>query len=193
MNAQAKIAPHDGRHRFTRDEVARMALLDVFNGRVELLNGEIIDKPSEGVLHQDLRGWLVARLYGHMSGKTQDLRVETNGPLRLADEEEPEPDIYVRPSAKPLAAVRAEDVLLLIEICQTNTKRDFEVKPPIYAAHGIRDYWLIDLEARETIVRRGPRSDGSWIEQRTYLADEPIGALLIPGFAFRLADFGTAP
>jgi Uma2 family endonuclease len=180
----------DGRHLFTRKDALRMWEIDLFEGRrFELLNGDIYDMAWEGTFHQTLRDEINDALYRHIILNNLPLRVSTNGPLRLADRQEPEPDTYGRPAGVPLDDVDGPAVLLAIELCLTNRERDIDIKPPIYAAHGVRDYWLVDLDAWRTVVRRGPQPDGSWAETKIYEPNETVEALLIPGFRFTLDDY----
>lgn len=40
---------------------------------------------------------------------------------------------------------RPEDILLLIEVCDTSFSRDRRVKVPLYARAGVAEVWLIDV------------------------------------------------
>lgn len=46
------------------------------------------------------------------------------------------------------------DVLLLVEVAKTTLGRDRDVKGPLYARHGITEYWLVDVGAGAVIVER---------------------------------------
>lgn len=189
MNQPVQIVHETGKHLFTRHEALRMWEADVFNGRrFELLNGEIYLMPGKGFPHQGLRERLLNQLITHFALNRLPLIAGSNGPIRLGDYQEPEPDIYVRPAEMPLDQVGGPEALLVIEICVSTQEKDFEIKPPIYAVHGVREYWVIEPEQRRTILRRGPQADGSWAEEREAPAEEPITALLIPGFAMTLAE-----
>jgi len=189
VNQPVQIKHETGKHLFTRHEALRMWEADIFDGRrFELLNGEIYLMPGEGFLHQGLRERLLANLYSHIVRNDLPLIAGSNGPIRLGDYQEPEPDIYVRPAELPLDQVGGPEALLLIEICVSTQEKDFEIKPPIYAAYGVRDYWVIEPERRRTILRRCPQADGTWAEERDVPAEEPIAALLIPGFVMTLAE-----
>ena len=79
----------------------------------------------------------------------------------------PDPDIVV--SMKP-GSQRYFDVTgaaLLVEVSRTTVRRDLRVKRDIYAAAGVPEYWVVDVEKR--LVHRfwNPR-DGA------YQAVEPI-------------------
>jgi len=44
-----------------------------------------------------------------------------------------------------------------IEVADTSLRYDSEVKVPLYARHGIREVWVIDLERRRLARYRDPR------------------------------------
>jgi Uma2 family endonuclease len=139
------------RHRFTADDVAMMVAAGVLGDRtrVELIGGELIDMPPEGAPHwaakQKIVSWMLRRLAAIVD-------LAPDGPLRLGAADEPEPDLYLFPTGRDVNAVRGPDTLLVVEIADTSLSRDLVVKAPIYAAHGVRLYWVIDLAARVTLV-----------------------------------------
>lgn len=189
MNQQVPIAVQPGKHLFTHREALRLWETDFFNGRrFELLNGEVYLMPMEGFLHQGLRERLLASLYRHFFLTDLPLIAGSNGPIRLGEHQAPEPDVYVRPAGLALDQVGGEETLLVIEICVSTQEKDFKIKPQIYAAHGVREFWLIEPEAARTVVRRGPRPDGSWAQEWAVPAGERIEALLVQGFAMTLAE-----
>jgi len=55
--------------------------------------------------------------------------------------------------------VRAFDVLVLIEVADSSVRYDRRVKLPLYALHGIPEFWIVDLPAGEVEVCRRPQSD----------------------------------
>jgi Uma2 family endonuclease len=87
----------------------------------------------------------------------------------------PEPDVLVlRPRADFYREVdvHPEDVLLLVEIAETSLRYDRLVKVPLYAAAGIREVWIVDVEGGLIEAHRepGPRATGS---QALRPQDEP--------------------
>jgi Uma2 family endonuclease len=145
--------PEVERHRFTSDDVRRMIAAGILPDKapLELLNGDLIVMPSEGDAHwhakQRLVSWLLRRL-------PADVDLAPDGPLRLGLHDEPEPDIFLFPSAMNVNAVRGEDVILVIEVADTSLRKDGGAKAAIYAAHGVETYWIVDLNARRTLIRR---------------------------------------
>jgi len=55
------------------------------------------------------------------------------------------------------------------------------------ADHGVRDYWVVDVEARRVIVHRDPTDEGYRSVQR-FEADTEVAAFLAPDLAMTLAD-----
>lgn len=85
------------------------------------------------------------------------------GPLRLSEASEPEPDIaLLRPkndfymSGHPCPA----DVLLIIEVADTSLSYDRDIKIPLYARHDIPEVWLVDIENRRLIIHQQPSPNG---------------------------------
>jgi len=69
-------------------------------------------------------------------------------PISLPSDSLPEPDVaLIREfdnSSGPRRAGPA-DILLLVEVADLSIKYDREVKIPLYAAAGIPEVWLVDL------------------------------------------------
>jgi Uma2 family endonuclease len=92
----------------------------------------------------------------------------------------PREDFYA--GANPTPA----DTLLVIEICDTSLRYDREVKVPLYAAHGVPEVWLIDLQHRRLEMYREPGPDG----YRLILRPEPsevVSPVLLPGLRLAIA------
>jgi Putative restriction endonuclease len=62
----------------------------------------------------------------------------------LDDDTDLNPDILVHPTAIPAAKVRGGDALLVVEVADTSPRYDLNTKAPIYAAYGVREYWVIN-------------------------------------------------
>lgn len=89
--------------------------------------------------------------------------VSVHGPVRLGEDSEPQPDLILlrrRPDFYASAHPGPDDVLLLVEVSDTSTEYDREVKVPLYARHGIVEVWLVGLEAGLVEVYRGPAAQG---------------------------------
>lgn len=148
-------------HRLTVDEYYRMAEAGVLapDARVELIEGEIVDMPPTKSLHAGTLSRLTALLQQCVGNRAQ---VRCQLPLRLGARSEPEPDLLLvkpRPDFYTSAHPTASDVLLLIEVSDTTSRYDREIKLPLYARHGVAEVWIVDLEHRMLRFFREPSGD----------------------------------
>jgi Uma2 family endonuclease len=168
--------------KWTLDDYHRMIEAGVLDDKhVELLNGEIVDMSPEGEPHFFYRSetgdYLVA-LLGNLAKVRQD------GPITLPDNSEPEPDLaIVQPLGREYLQHHPypENIFWVIEFSNSSLEKDTEVKRKIYAAAGIREYWVVNLKTRELIVYRDP-SDGDYRSKAT-LTDGEIYPLDFPAIA----------
>ena len=150
------------RRRFTVDEYQRMGQVGILgeDDRLELLEGEIVEMAPIGSRNQAA----VDRLTALFSSRVADVAmIRVQGPVRLGGDSEPQPDITVLKMSKDFYASAhpgPADVLLLVEVSDTSTDYDREVKVPLYARHGIQEVWLVGLETDTVEVYSGPTAQG---------------------------------
>jgi Uma2 family endonuclease len=109
-------------------------------------------------------------------------KLTPDGPLRLDEEEEPEPDFYLFPAHMRVNDVRGPDTLLVCEIADSSLAKDRAVKAPLYSAYGVRIYWIVDVINRVTFVHT--LDAGVHGEPEIAPFDQPLAA---PGIAEPLA------
>jgi Uma2 family endonuclease len=125
--------------------------------RLELIEGALLTMNAKKNNHEIVKNELLERL---ALAKRADVRLAVETSLYLASDLLVEPDIILYPKRLLPEDVRGTDALLLIEIADTSQVRDLEVKAPLYAKHGVRDYWVIDVLKRETTIHREPSAEG---------------------------------
>ncbi len=135
------------RRRFTVDEYYRMAEAGILSPeeRVELIDGEILQLSPIGDRHQACVDRL-NQLFVRRAGDAAIVRVQ--GPIRLDDRTEPEPDLALlrpRPDFYASGHPRPRDVLLVVEVADTSLAYDRQIKLPRYAQAGIPEAWLLIL------------------------------------------------
>ncbi|MGD9966930.1 MAG: Uma2 family endonuclease [Hyphomonadaceae bacterium] len=172
------------RHKFTVDDVLEMTARGLIDKRAELLDGEIFDVPEDGYRHISVTMPLARYL---MSVLDQDYFIGVQTTLRLSPHNGPSPDIYVLKGDLPKGDVSADRILLIIEVADTSLKDDLTDSASRYARHGVRDYWVVDANARVTHVHRDPK-DGAYAAPHKLAADEAVIALLIPKLSITLAN-----
>jgi Uma2 family endonuclease len=174
------------RRRFTADELLAMidgGIID-HQDRVELIDGEIFDMAAKGNRHEIIktkltRFWTLADRDGVM--------VANETPLRLSPHNEPEPDIVVYPLALNSPEVRGDTVLLVVEVSDTTIGHDLGRKARMYAAFGVREYWVVAVNRLVIHVHREPSADGYGNIQALSFGDHAT-PLLLPSLAIRLTD-----
>jgi Uma2 family endonuclease len=172
------------RWRWTVAEIEKLAAAGHFHEdeRIELLGGEIVPMSPKGRRHEIIRGKLALRLSRSTS---EDVFVASEPQLNLDEDTYVVPDILVHPAALETPDVRGGDVLLLIEVADTSLRYDLNTKAPLYAAHGVREYWVINTLTLATKVHRGP-SGGAYGLVDEMRPDAQLVPLLVPSFAVSL-------
>lgn len=145
MNAPVASAPIA--RRFTIAEYHQLTELGFFDedGRIELINGEIVTMPAKGMPHENCLMVLNRELVQAV-GKRAFVRCQS--PITLPNDSEPEPDfsiVRVPPKGYLKDHPTPQDVLLAIEISDSSLAYDRDTKLKLYARHGISDYWIFNL------------------------------------------------
>ena len=140
--------PH--RHRFTAEEYNWMAEVGLLSGEspVELIEGEIIHVAPMGNQHRTVLEKLRAALESALADRAP---VKVRRVCRLSNITEMQPDLVVMKPGReyhPGKFPTGYDTLLVIEVSDTTFAYDHDIKVPLYAAHGVPEVWIVDLESR---------------------------------------------
>lgn len=155
--------------------------------RVELIEGELIAMAPIGERHAGTSMTLTTRLVRAVG---DDAIVSVGNPVRLDSYNEPQPDFALlrpRPGGYTGRHPGPADVLLLIELSDSTLRFDRTVKLPLYGAHGIREFWIVNLGQGVVEVCRGPRPDG-YASVETFGPDAVLAPEALPGLTLRVAD-----
>jgi Uma2 family endonuclease len=141
---------------FTVDEYYRMAEAGILKpeDRVELIDGEIIEMSPIGQRHFGAVN-RATRVFITVLGSRAV--VHAQGPLRLSNYTEPEPDVVLlKPRADDYSGKfpTADDAFLVLEIAETSLSYDRKVKVPRYAAAGIPEVWIENLKDDVLLIYR---------------------------------------
>jgi Uma2 family endonuclease len=140
-----------------REEYDRLVSMGVFEDeRVELLEGVIVtmspNDPEHASPVQLLTELLVPRLLGRAV-----VRIQL--PILAARESEPEPDVVIAPLGDYRRA-HPERAHCVIEVATSSVSKDRNIKAPLYAASGFREYWLVNVPEQVVEVFRDPGPEG---------------------------------
>lgn len=160
--AQAVLRREDGQDRLA----ITVAMLEamVASGtiedpaRVELIEGELVTMSPTHLPHGRMTARLIRLLGNCISGAYE---VVDGGSLQLNDYNEPMPDICIARAGVITDVLYPSDCVLVIEVSQSTVRQNRLLKANLYAKASIREYWVVDLGASETIVHRGP-SEAGW-------------------------------
>ena len=174
------------RRGFTNAEIQRMIEVGVIDEDefFELIKGEIVPMNAEYDRHARARARIV-RIFNRALGDEWLVTTETS--LLLADNIEFKPDLHVFAASIKTDEVRGSDVLLAVELSSTTQKKDLGIKAPIYAEHGVRELWVIDLDVRTGLVFDRVEN-GAYLPGRAVSADDTLSPHAFPAIALKISD-----
>jgi Uma2 family endonuclease len=139
--------------------------------RVELVDGMVVEMSPPGPEHarvvEQLNKLLVTAVGDSLRVRVQDTFLTREGGFVL-------PDLMVleRDGADRLP----ETALLVIEVSSTSRARDLE-KVATYAAAGVREYWIVDLDQSVVLVHRDP-TETTYASIERFVSADRIAPLL---------------
>lgn len=154
---QPPAPPHAGpqpRTRWTVEQFNHMGDLGWFEGRrAFLLDGVILENgpmdPPHAIALERLCDALRAVF-------TSGWRHRVQMPLHVDQYNDPLPDYTVLPGVAQYGNGHPTSGSLVVEVADTSLMMDVTEKAERYATAGIKDYWVLDLNARQLIVFRDP-------------------------------------
>ena len=144
---------------WTRVEYERLIELGVFQPGepVELIAGQLMVSEPQGSAHYTAVGLVEDALRATLGG---GWLVRSQGPIALADDSEPEPDVAViRGTRRQYSRQHPARPALVIEVAESSLPLDRGQKASLYARGGIVDYWILNLVDRVMEVYRQPGPD----------------------------------
>src|SRR5262249_42247280 len=142
---------------WSKAEYYQMAELGWFRGqRAELIEGEIVAQSPQNWPHSVTTSRAGERLANAFGASAW---VRTRMPLDFGETSEPDPDVSVVPGRRGDYSAHPTSALLVVEASETTLRYDRWDKASFYAAHGVADYWVVDLVHNRLEVRRSPQPD----------------------------------
>lgn len=180
------------RRAFTVEDIRRMVEAGVIgeDERIELVEGDLVMMAAKGYAYEIVKQALNKAL---VTAAPDDVYVETT--IQFTESILLEPDLAVVPrhrrtkSDAGFITVDRGGCLLLIEVAASSLGYDRGQKAKLYAALGVREFWVVDANERITWVRTGPSENGwSSIVERGPL--ETLTTPAVPGLAIQLSEIG---
>ena len=182
MRPTTQAAEGVPRMRWTLAEFERLIEVGILTeeDRVELIQGELVPMAAKGNRHElvrdEIMNWMIRLL-------PVTLRLSSEIGWRPPDADTyVEPDLLICPRSFKGVTVPPTEVLLAIEVGHSSLKYDSTTKAKLYAALGVREYWVVDAQTLTTRVHREPSVDGY-----ATAIEVPPGQMLVPLLAAPLA------
>ena len=176
MQSLATVQPH----RFTIRDYLKMGEVGILTreDRVELIDGQVVKMTPLGNRHRASVLRLAELLHRIVP---EDITVMIQNGLDIGDHHQVEPDAALVRVPDDLwdRPVTPSDCLLVVEVADSSLEVDRQAKLSLYAAAGVPEYWIIDLEGRQVEVHRDPNKD-TYDSRTVHGPGEQVTALLVP-------------
>jgi Uma2 family endonuclease len=176
---------------FDADEYIAMAEAGVFEQRprAELIGGYVVDMAPSGSDHNSV----VMQVIEVFAPLMTQFKFSVQGTLKVDRQNVFDPDfmlLHRRAEGFRRSLPTPGEVELLIEVSSSSLGRDAGVKLPIYAKHGITDFWIVDVDRETLIVHRKPSSN-TYGDVSEYSGDATVSPLAAPEFRVTVHDLFT--
>ena len=144
-----------------REFVAMWDDLDQTGHRFELDHGTIIRMAPPKIDHSDTQTDFVVMLASAVRTAATGLRVNVELGVVTGPDTVRVPDVVIRPPGNDeFDLVPPENARLVVEVADHSLLKDLGVKATDYAAAGIAEYWVVDVQARVVHMLRDPSATG---------------------------------
>ena len=158
--------------------------------RYELLNGELVMPPAPLTGHQMISIALASRLYLFVEEKGLGTVVAALTDVVLSDTDVVQPDVLFV-SSQRIHILTRENIQgapdLVVEILSPATsERDRTIKLDLYAQHGVKEYWIVDPDAKTIMVML--RGEGGLEVAGLYGEGQTLRSPTLKGFSVALEE-----
>lgn len=170
--------------RLTLDQYERKIAAGEFDStepqRIELIHGELREMTPIGPPHLHAVDLLLNRWVMQIQ-MPKGVWVRVQSPLGFASQKSaPEPDMsWIAERDYSQNRLDADDVFLVIEVAESSLSFDRGEKADLYAAAGIKDYWIVNLVDNRVEVRREPR-EGRYQSVESFTSGAEVRPLAFP-------------
>lgn len=117
-------------------------------GRIELRRGRLVQMAPQYVPHARLKFWLAKKLEAAVMATGQPLAVDIEATVRFAGRFRPLPDVVVWERGPLKGPIPGGKTRLCVEVADETLADDLGPKRLEYAAAGLPEYWVLDVNAR---------------------------------------------
>ena len=154
--------------------------------KTELIEGEILFMNAQHRPHARLKSRLYRLLADALDRAGGGLEAMVEASIAIPPHSAPEPDIVVTDAPGGEGLVPLGSVKLVVEVADSTLEADLGAKATLYAAAGIAEYWVADINARIVHQMWLPQGD-AYAERREIAFGERIAAATVAGLAVETA------
>jgi Uma2 family endonuclease len=151
-------------------------------GKTELIEGAVVFMNAQHRPHARIKLQLWREIDTALRSIESDLMAMIEVTTALPPHNAPEPDIVVTSEPDGEGPVPLASVALLVEVADTTLANDLKVKAPIYARHGVPEYWVVDVKGR-AITQMWDSNGATYRESLDHDFGETIACTSIVGLA----------
>jgi Uma2 family endonuclease len=176
------------RRAFTVADVHRMIDAGVLGEqeKFELIEGEIVPVSPSHDPHERMKSALLMAITRWLPA---DLWFGAQSSIYLSEKTFVEPDLCIFRRELKSHDVKGSDLLLAIEVADSSLTFDRGTKALLYAKHGVRELWVVDVATKVTSVHTGPAGVG-WTSVSEVLPNETLRATALPNFEVCVGALG---
>lgn len=183
MNAPALLTEAHQRHRLRASDFEVLheagALQDL--RKAELIDGDIYTMSPQTTRHGLVKTELGFQIRARLKTLRSELITIVEVSVVVADDSVPEPDIVVS-SYTGSRFMPGDTVLLAVEVASSTLSVDLGRKAALYAAAGIPEYWVVDLDGGRIVIHAEPGSEGYRTKSEVAFGDT-LRSAAIPGLS----------
>jgi Uma2 family endonuclease len=153
---------------------------------VELLDGQIMIMAPIGENHRTVVDALAEILTDQRKAR---YRVAVQNPLRIDDENEPQPDLVLYNRDVVARHPTPAETFLVVEMADASLGYDQQSKIPVYAMGGIKEVWIVDLIRNRIHTYRDPiPGHGTYVTASSFDRLTWVSPREFPDIQIRLAE-----
>jgi Uma2 family endonuclease len=176
---------------FTQRDFVLLAENGAFDGvaKAELVQGTILAVNAQYSRHVRAQTLLFRSLAAACDELGENLSAWVEGSISAGTNSLPQPDIFVAADLPQEGPIPASSVTLVVEIADTSLVLDLGAKACVYAAAGIPEYWVADVNSRVIHQLWDPVGE-AYSRRREVAFGEVVEAVTVEGL--RLETGGLA-
>jgi Uma2 family endonuclease len=167
-------------YRFSQRDYVLLSEHGAFDqlAKAELIEGVIVAVNAQYSRHARVQTALLRALANACDRLGSDLGAWVEASVAIDDHNMPQPDIVVSRGLPDEGPITLNRVALIVEVADTSLDFDLEAKAALYAAAGVPEYWVADVNAK-VIHQMWAQIEEAYSETREVPFGQPATAATI--------------